>query len=90
MWGYFSVDGNGRVHEYADSQFGHLFSWGASRDIARKNMVQALREFSIRGEIMTPLATLLQLLQSERYVRNEIDTGWLDGLIGGQLPGDEA
>ena len=86
VWGYFSVDGNGRVHEYADSQFGHLFSWGASRDIARKNMVQALREFSIRGEIMTPLATLLQLLQSERYVRNEIDTGWLDGLIGGQLP----
>ena len=86
VWGYFSVDGNGRVHEYADSQFGHLFSWGSSRDIARKNMVQALREFSIRGEIMTPIAYLLQLLQSDRYVHNTIDTNWLDGLIGSQLP----
>ena len=39
VWGYFSVDGSGRVHEYADSQFGHLFSWVTTRDIVRKNMV---------------------------------------------------
>lgn len=81
VWGYFSVDGSGRVHEYADSQFGHLFSWGTTREIARKNMVQALREFSIRGEICTTIEYLLQLIQNENYIHNEINTGWLDSLI---------
>ena len=85
VWGYFSVDGSGRVHEYADSQFGHLFSWGTTRDIARKNMVQALREFSIRGEIRTTIEYLLQLIQNESYVKNQIDTNWLDTLIRSNL-----
>ena len=85
VWGYFSVDGSGRVHEFADSQFGHLFSWGTTRDIARKNMVQALREFSIRGEIRTTIEYLLQLIQNDRYIRNEINTNWLDGLIRSNL-----
>jgi acetyl-CoA carboxylase/biotin carboxylase 1 len=26
VWGYFSVDNNSRVHEFADSQFGHIFA----------------------------------------------------------------
>ena len=85
VWGYFSVDGSGRVHEYADSQFGHLFSWGRNRETARKNMVQALREFSIRGEIRTTIEYLLQLIQNEEYVKNVISTSWLDGLIRGNL-----
>ena len=85
VWGYFSVDGSGRVHEYADSQFGHLFSWGTTRNIARKNMVQALREFSIRGEIRTTIEYLLQLMQNESYVKNQIDTNWLDTLIRSNL-----
>ena len=85
VWGYFSVDGSGRVHEYADSQFGHLFSWGTSREIARKNMVQALREFSIRGEIRTTIEYLLQLIQNENYIHNEINTSWLDSLLRSNL-----
>ena len=32
VWGYFSVDSSGRVHEFADSQIGHLFAWGSSRE----------------------------------------------------------
>ena len=28
VWGYFSVDSSGTVHEFADSQFGHLFAHG--------------------------------------------------------------
>jgi acetyl-CoA carboxylase / biotin carboxylase 1 len=38
VWGYFSVNSSGGVHEYADSQFGHIFSYGESRDAARKNL----------------------------------------------------
>jgi acetyl-CoA carboxylase/biotin carboxylase 1 len=26
VWGYFSVGANGGLHEFADSQFGHLFA----------------------------------------------------------------
>ncbi|CAN0455563.1 unnamed protein product, partial [Scytosiphon promiscuus] len=32
VWGYFSVDSSGLVHEFADSQFGHLFARGADRE----------------------------------------------------------
>lgn len=31
VWGYFSVASTGKVHEYADSQFGHLFAKGTTR-----------------------------------------------------------
>jgi biotin carboxylase len=43
VWGYFSVDSSGRVHEFADSQIGHLFSWGRHREEARRNMVTDLK-----------------------------------------------
>jgi biotin carboxylase len=48
VWGYFSIGALGGVHEYADSQFGHLFAVGETREIARRNMVLALKELSIR------------------------------------------
>eukprot|EP00741_Cyanophora_paradoxa_P025194 tig00000350_g24319.t1 len=55
VWGYFSVSGRGGIHEYSDSQFGHLFAWGEDREFARKNLVCALKELSIHGEIRTPV-----------------------------------
>lgn len=33
VWGYFSVSTTGKVHEFADSQFGHLFAKGTTRFI---------------------------------------------------------
>ena len=39
VWGYFSVSACGGLHEFADSQFGHCFSWGETREDARENMV---------------------------------------------------
>lgn len=47
VWGYFSVGANGGIHEYADSQFGHLFASGATREAARKNLVLALKEIEV-------------------------------------------
>lgn len=35
VWGYFSVQASGGLHEFADSQFGHCFSWGEDREEAR-------------------------------------------------------
>eukprot|EP00959_Pyramimonas_sp_CCMP1952_P012089 255282-Pyramimonas_sp.AAC.1 len=43
VWGYFSVGTNGAVHEFADSQFGHLFATGETREEARKALVLALK-----------------------------------------------
>lgn len=81
VWGYFSVNSSGGVHEYADSQFGHVFSYGETRQVARKNLVIALRELSIRGDFRTTVEFLIKLLETEIYIENKFTTGWLDTLI---------
>lgn len=81
VWGYFSVDSSGRVHEYADSQIGHLFSWGLSRNQARKNMIVALKELSIRGDIRTTVEYIVKMMESEDFSENNISTSWLDERI---------
>ncbi|XP_013400503.1 acetyl-CoA carboxylase isoform X2 [Lingula anatina] len=81
VWGYFSVAASGGLHEYADSQFGHCFSWGEDREDARENMVVALKELSIRGDFRTTVEYLTKLLETENFQQNCIDTGWLDKLI---------
>lgn len=81
VWGYFSVSACGGLHEFADSQFGHCFSWGETREIARESLVFALKELSIRGDFRTTIEYLIKLLETEDYMQNKFDTGWLDGLI---------
>ncbi|KAJ0397443.1 hypothetical protein P43SY_009298 [Pythium insidiosum] len=81
VWGYFSVDSSGQVHEFADSQIGHLFSWSTSRDRARKNMILALKELSIRGDIHTTVEYIVNMMESDDFVYNRIHTAWLDERI---------
>lgn len=81
VWGYFSVGTNGAVHEFADSQFGHLFATGDTREEARKALVLALKELLVRGEIRTAVEYLGQLLSTKEFMENTIDTSWLDKLI---------
>ncbi|KAI5088493.1 acetyl-CoA carboxylase 2 isoform X3 [Silurus meridionalis] len=81
VWGYFSVGATGGLHEFADSQFGHCFSWGENREEAISNMVVAMKELSIRGDFRTTVEYLIRLLETESFRNNDIDTGWLDHLI---------
>lgn len=81
VWGYFSMDSSGSIHEFADSQFGHLFASGTNREQARRNMVLALKELSIRGDISTTVDYISKLIELDDFVDNNIDTGWLDALI---------
>jgi acetyl-CoA carboxylase/biotin carboxylase 1 len=81
VWGYFSVGANGGIHEFADSQFGHLFAKGANREQARKALILALKEIEVRGEIRTTVEYLVELLETKAFIENTIDTSWLDGLI---------
>ncbi|KAF2367472.1 Biotin carboxylase-like N-terminal domain [Trinorchestia longiramus] len=87
VWGYFSVSASGGLHEYADSQFGHCFSWGENREDARKNLVVALKELSIRGDFRTIVDYLISLLETSTFQDNTIDTGWLDNLIAQRVQG---
>jgi biotin carboxylase len=81
VWGYFSVMGNGSVHEYADSQIGHIFAHGKSREEARRALILALKELVTRGDIRTTTEYLVWLCNQPRYVDASFDTQWLDGII---------
>jgi len=81
VWGYFSVGANGGIHEFADSQFGHLFAKGPNRESARKALVLALKEMEVRGDIRNSVEYLVKLLETEDFKKNTIDTSWLDGII---------
>ncbi|KIJ55614.1 hypothetical protein M422DRAFT_199902 [Sphaerobolus stellatus SS14] len=85
VWGYFSVGSAGGLHEFADSQFGHIFAYGADRTESRKNMVVALKELSIRGDFRTTVEYLIKLLETQAFSENTFTTGWLDTLISNNL-----
>jgi len=85
VWGYFSVNSAGGLHEFADSQFGHIFAYGADREESRKNMVVALKELSIRGDFRTTVEYLIKLLETSAFSDNTFTTGWLDTLISKNL-----
>lgn len=85
VWGYFSVGTAGGLHEFADSQFGHIFAYGADRTESRKNMVIALKELSIRGDFRTTVEYLIKLLETQAFEENTFTTGWLDALISDKL-----
>ncbi|KAL8058416.1 hypothetical protein ABFX02_03G016600 [Erythranthe guttata] len=81
VWAYFSVKSGGGIHEFSDSQFGHVFAFGESRALAIANMVLGLKEIQIRGEIHTNVDYTVDLLHALDYKDNKIHTGWLDSRI---------
>ncbi|CAI9116352.1 OLC1v1017472C1 [Oldenlandia corymbosa var. corymbosa] len=81
VWAYFSVKSGGGIHEFSDSQFGHVFAFGESRALAIANMVLGLKELHIRGEIRTNVDYTIDLLNAADYRDNKIHTGWLDSRI---------
>lgn len=78
VWGYFAVKPPGYIHEFSDSQFGHIFARGATRTAATRAMVVALKELNVRGEVRTNVEFMASLLQEEDFVGDAIHTGWLD------------
>ncbi|KAG0449700.1 hypothetical protein HPP92_027132 [Vanilla planifolia] len=81
VWAYFSVKSGGGIHEFSDSQFGHVFAFGESRALAIANMILGLKEVQIRGEIRTNVDYTIDLLNSSEYKDNKVHTGWLDSRI---------
>jgi acetyl-CoA carboxylase/biotin carboxylase 1 len=85
VWGYFSVGAASSIHNFSDSQFGHIFAYGENRQASRKNMVVALKELSIRGDFRTTVEYLIKLLETPAFEDNTITTAWLDELISQKL-----
>jgi acetyl-CoA carboxylase/biotin carboxylase 1 len=80
-WGYFAVGAAGGLHEFADSQFGHIFAFGENRETARRNIIMALKELSIRSDFKTTIHYLIKLFETPVFTENLLTTSWLDGLI---------
>src|SRR6201996_2005996 len=85
VWGYFSVSSASSIHNFSDSQFGHIFAYGENRQASRKHMVVALKELSIRGDFRTTVEYLIKLLETPAFEDNTITTAWLDELISKKL-----
>lgn len=64
----------GGIHEFSDSQFGHLFSRGATRAAAIRSMLLALKDIRIRGEIRTNVDYACEMLVHPDFVENVIHT----------------
>lgn len=80
-WGYFSISSGGAIHQFADSQFGHIFSSGVTREDARRGMIRALRHLTVRGEIRTSTSYVLGLLETPEFYDGDVSTAWLDKII---------
>lgn len=89
VWGYFSVSVSGSLHEFCDSQFGHVFSWGESREQAMSYLGMALRELSIRGDFRTTVEYLTHLIETDIFRSSTFSTAWLDSLIAANDRPDE-
>lgn len=83
VWGYFSINHMSSLHEFADSQFGHVFSHGATRAEALSQMVLALKTIAMRAEFRNTSEYLSKMLESKDIRDNlSINTSWLDEIIG--------
>ncbi|KAI1717267.1 carboxyl transferase domain-containing protein [Ditylenchus destructor] len=85
VWGYFSVASTGKVHEFADSQFGHLFAKGTTRYEAISALLCALKELELRATFTSQVNYLVGLLHEEQFENNDFHTGWLDARIASKV-----
>lgn len=80
-WGYFAVYSNGKIHNFSDSHFGHIFSHGSSREDAFQILTEALQETSIDAGFCTNLEYVTALINHPVFQTNNHTTNWLDSLI---------
>jgi acetyl-CoA carboxylase/biotin carboxylase 1 len=70
------VAASGGLHEFADSQFGHCFSWGEDREEARENMVIALKGIfpvSVLSWVHLILIVLFNRISIRGYFRTTVE-----------------
>ncbi|KAH8740617.1 acetyl-CoA carboxylase like biotin dependent carboxylase involved in fatty acid biosynthesis [Cryptosporidium ryanae] len=78
VWGYFSVGSPGQIHQFSDSQFGHIFAFGTNREESRKHLIMGLKGLTIRGEIRTNVEAVGRILENPDFINNKTYTQWLE------------
>lgn len=81
VWGYFSVRTPAEVHQFADSQFGHVFAHGKTREAAQRLLTLAVNRIRCVGEIHSNVKYVAELIGTEDFKQGRITTSWLDGII---------
>ncbi len=67
----------GEITVHYDPMIAKVIATGETRDAARRRLITALRSYAILG-VRTNIPFLINILEHERFVAGEIDTGWLD------------
>jgi acetyl/propionyl-CoA carboxylase alpha subunit len=70
------AEGN-EISVHYDPMIAKLIASGETRESARRRAIEALRAYPILG-IRTNIPFLIRLLEHPRFVRGEIDTGFID------------
>jgi acetyl/propionyl-CoA carboxylase alpha subunit len=73
----------GEVSVHYDPLIAKLIAWGETRKVARRRAIAALRSYPILG-VRTNIPLLIELLEHQRFVDGDLDTGFLD-IEGGGL-----
>ena len=73
---YFSV-GNG-IHQYSDSQFGHVFFAADSREIALGQLAHFLDRFTLVGSVANNAAFMATVVRGSSFAAGPPATSWLD------------
>lgn len=68
-----------RIPPYYDSMIGKLITYAPTRNEAIKKMSRALDEFIIEG-IKTTIPFHQMIMQNEKFLENDYDTGFIDSL----------
>ena len=68
-----------RIPPYYDSMIGKLITYAPTRNEAIKKMSRALDEFIVEG-IKTTIPFHQMIMQNEKFLANDYDTGFIDSL----------
>lgn len=77
--GYFSVY-NGRIHEYSETQFGHIFSRAKTRNKCVINLLYALDAISVKY-IETPIKDIVAFMKTPQFLENRISTRTFESFV---------
>ena len=80
-----AMEAGAAVPPYYDPLLAKVIAWGESRRDAVDKLVRALSEFYVEG-IKTTIPANLLILSSPKYLKGDLDTGFIDTLYANATP----
>jgi biotin carboxylase/acetyl-CoA carboxylase carboxyltransferase component len=76
-WSYVSMMNGGKIAGSVDSQFGHLFTIGNSREDACRKMIHLITHTCVTGDVYTTLSFIKNILCHDDFIKNVHTTLWV-------------